>query len=393
MKKILLLVGIILLASCNSAKRAQRELSTGNYVKSINIAVNQLQRSKTNRRAQQQMLILEEGFQKLKQRDKKRIKFLQRENVASNSVEIHDLYVQLNEIQNQIRPLLPLQHESRSRQMQFEFVDLDQKIIGAREKMVSYLYDEANLLLNTGDKFSAREAYEDLQRIEQLRPNFKDTRQMLNEAKLMGTDFILVTLVNTTDFTIPNRVQDMLLDFNTYGLDDEWTAYHTERQQSLDYDYGIRIQFSDFIFSPDILREREVNLEEEVVDGWDYKRDSRGAFIRDEDGNRIKENNYVTVAGKMIQSLQQKSVSVQAQVVFRDIKSGQNINSFPLTSEFVFENISGVFQGDARVLSDEDKVILNNRPVPFPSNEQMLIDAGEEIKQNLKAILVRNKLY
>lgn len=392
MKKILLLVGIILLASCNSAKRAQRELSTGNYVKSINIAVNQLQRNKTNRRAQQQMLILEEGFQKLKQRDKKRIKFLQRENVASNSVEIHDLYVQLNEIQNKIRPLLPLQNESQSRQMQFEFLDLDQKIIDAREKMVSYLYEEANLLLNSGDKFSAREAYEDLQRIEQLRPNFKDTRQMLNEAKLMGTDFILVTLINTTDFTIPNRVQDMLLDFNTYGLDDEWTTYHTERQQSLDYDYGIRIQFSDFVFSPDMLREREINLEEEVVDGWEYKKDSRGAYIRDEEGKRIKVNNYVTVSGLMLQSLQQKSVAVQAQVIYRDIKSGQNINSFPLASEFVFENISAVFQGDARVLSDEDKVILNNRPVPFPSNEQMLIDAGEEIKQNLKAILVRNKL-
>lgn len=391
MKKALLLITIILVSSCNSAKRAQRELSTGNYVKSINIAVNQLQRNKTNRRAQRQMLILEEGFQKLKQRDKKRIKFLQRENIASNSVEIHDLYVQLNDIQNKIRPLLPLQNESQSRPMQFEFLDLDQKIIDAREEMVSYLYEEANLLLNTGDKFSAREAYNDLNRIESLRPNFRNTRQMLNEARLLGTDFILVTLLNTTDFTIPNRVQNMLLDFNTYGLDNEWTAYHTERNQDLDYDYGIRIQFTDFLFSPDMLREREIVLEEEVVDGWEYKKDARGAFIRDNEGNRIKENVYVTVSGVMIQSLQQKSVAVQAQVVFRDIKSGQNINNFPLASDFVFENISGVFQGDARVLSDEDKALLNNRPVPFPSNEQMLIDAGEEIKQNLKAILVRNK--
>lgn len=391
MKKILLLIGIILLASCNSAKRAQRELSTGNYVKSITIAVSQLQRNKTNRRAQQQMLILEEGFQKLKQRDKKRIKFLQRENVASNSVEIHDLYVRLNEIQNQIRPLLPLQNESQSRQMQFEFLDLDQKIIEARDQMLTYLYDEANLLLNSGDKFSAREAFEDLQRIEQLRPNFKDTRQMLNEAKLMGTDFVLVTLINTTDFVIPNRVQNMLLDFNTYGLADQWTAYHTERQQNLDYDYGIRIQFTDFVFSPDRLREREINLEKEVVDGWEYKKDSRGAYVRDEDGNRIKVNNYVMVSGLLLESLQQKSVAVQAQVIYRDIKAGQNINSFPLATEFIFENLSAVFQGDARVLSDEDKEILNNRPVAFPSNEQMLIDAGEDIKQKLKQILVRNK--
>ncbi len=392
MKKILLLVGFILISSCNSTKRAQRELATGNYIKSINIAVNQLQRNSSNRRGQQQMLILEEAFEKLKSRDKKRVKFLKRENIPSNSVEIHDLLVQLDDVQNKIRPLIPLYNENQSREMKFEFQNLDQKIIDARNEMVDYLYDEANLLLDSGDKFSAREAYKDLIRIEELRPNFRSTREMLNEAKLMGTDFILVTLINKTDFVIPNRVQSMLLDFNTYGLDNEWTAFHTDRQQNLDYDYGIRIQFSDFAFSPDIVREREINLEEEVVDGWEYKRDQRGNILRDSKGNKIKVNTYTTVSGVMLQSLQQKSVGVKAQVVYRDIKSGQNINTFPLVSEFAFENISGVFNGDARVLSDEDKMILDNPPVPFPSNERMLIDAGEEIKTNLKRILVRNPI-
>jgi hypothetical protein len=63
-----------------------------------------------------------------------------------------------------------------------------------------------------------------------------------------------------------------------------------------------------------------------------------------------------------------------------------------LVSEFVFENLYGQFQGDARVLNDDQKQWLRNRAVPFPSNERMLIDASEEVKAQLKGIIKRNQI-
>lgn len=378
--------------SCSSSRRAERQVLLGNFEQAIDIAISNLQRNKTNRRAQQQMLILEDAFAKMKIRDKNRIKFLEKERLPVNTVEIYRTYEKLNTIQDRIRPLLPLYNNNLGRDMNFQMTDLSRQIIEARDNVAEYFYQEALELLSYGDKMSARKAYEDLTELESIRPNYKNTRELLNEAFLMGTDFVLVSIVNGTDFVIPRPVQELLLDFNTFGLNDRWTQYHAEEERGLDYDYGIRIEFMNFLFSPDMLREREVKLEDEVVDGWEYQRDARGNFVLDDKGERIRVNNYVKVSGILYKSIQQKSVAVEARVIYRDLKLGQNINTFPLASEFIFENVFGSFQGDARVLNDDEKRIIRNAGVPFPSNERMLIDAGEEIKQNLRNIIYRNRI-
>lgn len=385
------LVGF-LLVSCNSSKRAQRQMLSGNFEQAIDIAVSNLQRNKTNRRAQDQMLLLEEAFSKMQLRDKRRVKFLEKERLPVNTVEIYRTYERLNRTQERILPLLPLYHQGQNREMNFQINDYSNQIIEARDNVAEYFYQEALELLSYGDKMSARKAHEDLLELESIRPNYKNTRELINDAFFMGTDFVLVSITNSTNFVIPQPVQELLLDFNTFGLDDRWTQYHNEEEQGLDYDYGIRIDFMNFLFSPDMLREREVKLEDEVVDGWRYAKDGRGNFILDDKGNKVREDIYVTVGGTLFETIQQKSVAVEARVIYRDFKSNQNINTFPLASEFIFENVFGSFQGDARVLNDEQKRLIKNRGVAFPSNERMLIDAGEEIKQNLRTIIYRNRV-
>ncbi|MGM0636494.1 MAG: hypothetical protein ACQESK_10555 [Bacteroidota bacterium] len=390
MKRLFLLLLIAGLFSCNSAKRAQKQLSTGNYEQAIEIAVNHLQRNKTRKRGQQQMLILEEAFKKLKARDKRRLRFLKKEKVEANIVEIHQIYEKLSRIQDKIRPLLPLYHEGAGRDIRFRFVDYSQEIINSRNELVEFYYHEAQELLQTGEKYSARQAYDDLKEIESLRPNYKNTRVMMEDAYYIGTDFVLVDIQNKTNTVIPRQVHEMLTDFNTFGLDEFWTQYHAEEEPELDYDYGVKIEFMNFMFSPDQLREKEETLSREVVDGWQYKTDRNGNYILDDEGNKIKEDVYVEVEGVLFHAIQQKSVAVEARVIYRDFKQGQNINTFPLTSEFMFENAYGSFSGDARVLNDEEKQVIKNKPVPFPSNERMLIDASEDIKQQLRYIIRRN---
>lgn len=393
MKKITyLLIGLLTLAACNSAKQAQRNLAMGNYEQAIDIAINHLQRDQTRNRGQEQILILQDAFEKIKLRDKKRIRFLEREKNASNSVEIYDTYLKLDRIQNRIQPLLPLYHEELGKNVDFEFTDYASDILTAQDNLVEFYYNEAIALLNTEEKFSARTAYDDLQEVERIRPNYKDTRQLMDEAYFMGTDFVIATIQNQTGFVIPAQVQEVLTDFNTYGLDDKWTVYHTNKEPNLDYDFGLVINFVNFEFSPDQLREREMQLKEEVIDGWQYKKDARGNYILDDEGDKIKEDILVDAEGVMLQSIQRKAVAVEARVIFQDLKANQTINTIPLASEFIFENIFAQFQGDRRVLSDEQKQMLKNRAVPFPSNERMLIDASEDVKAKLKSIIQRNRL-
>ena len=393
MKKILLLCTVLLvLVSCNSAKKAQKKIAMGNYEQAIDIAINHLQRDQTRSRGQEQILILQEAFTKLTVRDKKRIRFLEREKNDANIIEIYNTYQKLDRIQNRIQPLLPLYHQGLATNVEFNFTDYSSAILEAQDELVEFYYQEANMLLNSREKFSARQAFDDLQELQSIRPNYKNTVKLIDEAYFLGTDFVIVSIENQTGFVIPQQLQDVITDFNTYGLNDKWTQYHTNLETDLDYDFGLLIDFTNFNFSPDQLREREIQLQDEIVDGWKYKTDARGNYIKDDEGNRIKEDIYVEVEGVLIKSVQRKAVMVEARVIYQDLKANQQINSFPLASEFIFENVFASFQGDARVLNDEERQLLQNRAVPFPSNERMLIDASEEIKANLKSILNRNKL-
>ncbi|GGE19475.1 hypothetical protein GCM10010831_20740 [Psychroflexus salis] len=364
----------------------------GNYEQAIDIAINHLQRDQTRSRGQEQILILQEAFTKLTVRDKKRIRFLEREKNDANIIEIYNTYQKLDRIQNRIQPLLPLYHQGLATKVEFNFTDYSSAILEAQDELVEFYYQEANMLLNSREKFSARQAFDDLQELQSIRPNYKNTVKLIDEAYFLGTDFVIVSIENQTGFVIPQQLQDVITDFNTYGLNDKWTQYHTNLETDLDYDFGLLIDFTNFNFSPDQLREREIQLQDEIVDGWKYKTDARGNYIKDDEGNRIKEDIYVEVEGVLIKSVQRKAVMVEARVIYQDLKANQQINSFPLASEFIFENVFASFQGDARVLNDEERQLLQNRAVPFPSNERMLIDASEEIKVNLKSILNRNKL-
>ena len=68
----------------------------------------------------------------------------------------------------------------------------------------------------------------------------------------------------------------------------------------------------------------------------------------------------------------------------------QLIQSFPLTSEFVFENIYSTYKGDRRATETNYYSYFDKRAIPFPSNEQMVYDTGEDLKNKLKNLILRN---
>lgn len=128
------------------------------------------------------------------------------------------------------------------------------------------------------------------------------------------------------------------------------------------------------------------------MDGYSYKKDRRGEFVLDSVGHKIKIEKYITVKGTLYKTVQTKSLALEGKGDYLDLERNQLINSYPLESEFIFENIFARFKGDERLLANEDKTMLSNHFVPFPSNEQMLVDASEDIKGRLYPILKRSKL-
>ncbi|WP_127845025.1 hypothetical protein [Psychroflexus aestuariivivens] len=375
------------LFACQSVKRTTKAMNSGNYMEAINMSVSQLQKGKDRKKSPEYADLLYRSYQKMKERDLELITFLRKENLQANTKEIFELYKRLDRIQQKIKPLTPLEDKNGD-EIAFNFEDYSDVIIQEKENYVDYLYKNSLDFIENGNKTQNRVAFNYLEEIENLMPGYKNINELKKEAFFNGTDFVIVTLQNNTNMIIPEMMEDRLLNFDTYGLDDFWTEYHVSERTNINYDFAVDIEFINIEFSPERLVEREIPLEREVKDGWQYKKDRNGNFILDSDGEKIKEDIYVNVSGILYETFQTKYVDVQARVDYFDLITNQKINSYPLESQFVFENRFASFNGDDRVLGKDEKFLLTQRPVDYPTNEQMLTDASDDIKSKLKSILI-----
>ena len=390
--KLSILLIVVLLFSCSSVKKTQEDLNTGNYEAAINKSLVKLADNKSKKGNQDYIYLLEDAFEKNSKRELKRIDFLKQEGNPANAEKIYHTYVRLNSIQERITPLLPLQIYDEDRNASFQFKKYKTDIINSKNELSAYLYENASNLLNTAKyKNEYRKAYEDFTYLSELSPNYKDTRDKIEESYQKGLDFVNVKLFNNTDKIIPTDLEEDLLNFNTYGLNDLWTTYHTNPQNNIKYDYDMLLEFININISPEHVNEKQIIKEKQIKDGWKYLLDDNGNAVKDSLGNQIKVDKFRTVRCNFYKFTQHKDVQISGNISYVDLKTNQQINSYPLTSGFVFEHIYANYDGDKRALENDLIRFLSARSVQFPSNEQMVYDAGEDLKNNIKNIIRRHK--
>ena len=392
MKKALLLVITILAAACSSVKKTQVALNSGNYDGAIAIALDKLRENKTKKSNQPYVIMLEQAFAKATDRDLQQIRFLQAGNNLADLEDIYESYNRIVNRQDMIRPLLPLHLEDENRKARFEFKDYTHQIITSRNALSDYLYDHATSLLQQGmGKFDYRKAYDDLSYLNNINPGYKDAAILMQEARAMGVDYVRVSMTNESKKIIPERLEQDLLNFNTYGLNDLWTEYHNEPRADINYDYEMSLNIKDIAFTPEQVSEKVVLKEKQVQDGYKYVLDQNGNVKKDSLGNDIKVENFITVRSRFQQFTQFKAVNVTGQVIFKDLVSGQMVNTYPIGTEFIFRHYYAEHQGDQRALETADIDLLQAKLVPFPSNEEMVYNAGEDIKHRVMNILKKQQ--
>ena len=393
MKKALLyFTTIVFLIACGGVKKTQEAINTGNYHQAINRALHNLSDNKDKKGHQPFILMLEEAFAKNASRELQHIAFLEKDGNPANMEAIYKGYSHLKSIQERIRPLLPLYVMEENRNANFAFRNYDEDILNAKDRLSNYLYDNAmSLLNNASNKQDYRNAYEDFKYLDEINPGFEDTKEQMERAYQKGLDYVKVRMVNDTDLIIPARLESELLNFNTFGLDDLWTQYHNNPIKDLKYDYEMQVAFRDINISPEQVSEKQFVKEKQVKDGYKYLEDENGNLVKDSLGNEIKVDRFKTVRCNYYQFTQQKIAQVTGTVSYIDLQSKQQINTYPLSSEFMFQHIYANYNGDKRALDNDLVALLNLASVPFPSNEQMVYDAGEDLKARLKEIVVRHR--
>lgn len=391
MKKITFLLSLFVLISSCSVKQTRNSLTSGNYDQAIDNAVSNLRTNKDKKGKQDYVYILEEAFAKAKERDLNAINLLAKDANPAQLEKLYNTYLQLNSRQEKIKPLLPLKLIKEGRNAIFPFDNYNDQIINSKNALSAYLYANAKKLMATSDKMNFRKAYDDMDYLNQINPNYKDVLRLMDDAKFKGSDYVSVYTKNETNMIIPARLQNDLLDFSTYGLNDKWTVYHSNKQKGISYDYGMMINFREIYISPEQIKEREFVKERIIKDGLKKLIDANGKEMLDEKGKVVMVDNLRTVTARIYEFRQFKSCQITAKIDYINFRSNQLLQSFPLTSEFIFENIYATYKGDRRASDDNYYSYFDKRAVAFPNSEQMVYDTGEDLKAKIKDIITRNR--
>ncbi|TBN06380.1 hypothetical protein EYD45_00395 [Hyunsoonleella flava] len=385
MKKILLSVLVLVfLMSCSTRRQMEKTISYGNYDRAINDAIGKLKINKDRRGKADIIMLLEEAYYKATARDLENIRFLKKDNNPESYLRIFDAYASLDNRQEAIKPLLPLY--VKGNEVRFDFNDYSNEIITYRNSASLQLYNNAQALLNSSNKFDIRAAYNQLREIEDINPNYKDTRELMNVAHQKGTDFVLVDMINDSGKIIPARLENDLLNFSSYGINTFWLQFHSVAEEKVNYDFNMKVNFRDINISPEQIKERQIIKEKQIADG---KQDliENGKVVKDSLGNAIKVDRMKTVRCEYYEFTQFKASQITGNIEYYDLRNNQLVDAFPISSEFVFEHIYATSRGDRRALDTSLIPFLELRAVPFPTEEQMIFDTGEDLKLQLKQII------
>lgn len=390
MKRTILLLLTLFLFSCG-VKQTQSMLSNGDYDGAIERALDGLRTNKNAKGNQDYVYLLEEAFAKAKERDLNNLSLLIKEKNPSNFEKIYNLYIQLHTRQDKIRGVLPLKLLKENRNALFPFSDYSNELVASKADLSTYLYDNSKKQLSSKNKLILRQTYDDLVYLDKLNPDYKNVRELIDIAKFKGTDFVFVSSKNETNMVIPARLQDDLLDFSTYGINDKWTEYHNKKQNHISYDFALVVNFREIKISPEQVREKQFIKEKQIKDGTKPLLDSNGVQVKDSEGKPMVVDVMKTITANIYEFTQFKSVQTTAKVEFHDLNTNQLIDAYPLTSEFVFNYIYANYNGDKSACEQDYFQYFDRRAVLFPTNEQMVYDSGEDIKAKLKAIITGNR--
>ncbi|MEM8522272.1 hypothetical protein [Flavobacterium sp. PL12] len=391
MKKITLLLSFFILFSACGVKQTQNLLSSGNYDQAIDNAIPNLRTNKDKKGKQDYVYLLEEAFAKAKERDLNMISLLAKDANPTQLEKMYNTYLQLNQRQEKIKPILPLRLLKEGRNAIFPFENYNDQIIDSKNALSAYLFANAKKLMASGDKMNFRNAYDDLEYLNKINPNYKNVKQLLEESLFKGSDYVLVYTKNETNMIIPVRLQNDLLDFSTLGLNDKWTVYHSNKLKNINYDYGLMINFRNIYISAEQIKEREFSKERIIKDGSKKLIDANGKEVFDVNGKVVMVDNLRTVNASIYEFKQFKSCQITAKIDYVNYRSNQLLKTFPITSEYIFENIYATYKGDRRASDDNYYSYFDRKAVVFPSTEQMIYDTGEDLKSKIKSIITQNR--
>jgi len=369
----------LFLAGCNSSEKL---LEKGSYDLAIEKSVENLRKKPSDRK---EFRVLKEAYGKANSFDRDHIRFLEREGRPENWIEIYELYSLLDIRQNRIKTL------PSSLLNEFNLVDYDDNIINSKDKAADLYYQSGTALLEKGGRENARLAYSDFEQITRLYSSYRDVDDKLLESRYHGTNQVLFLIENNSGVILPEDFDYELKKISLNAINRDWLNFDTREDSAKVYDYVVVLDIDRIDISPERIESRSYTETAEIEDGTRYLFDDNGNVKKDSLGNDIKVPAVKEVSAEIVESVQYKSARVAGAVDYIDLRTDQLAKTEEMIVDAVFEYHSAVASGDKEAISKETLKKLNRKPVPFPSDEVLLMEAAYLLKEKTKGAVNRNR--
>lgn len=390
MKRIFLFLvaSLLLFSACNSSKK---NLQKGNYDEIITKSVKKLIKNPDNTK---DAILLDKAYKLANERDLDAIKFLKLEGQPNTWDKVLYHYELLRNRQQRLKPVLPLQLNGQI--INYSQVDYDAFIIESKRKAAAYFYANGKRLLESTDKLSIRQAYEELIRAKSYAgSSYFDLDNLIRDAEYKGISRVFVSIENSSLFNFPPEFMEEIMSGRTNRLSTKWVHYFFRHSNDkINYDYLALIKIKNVQVSPDDVKSIDRIYKKNVKDGFEYVLDSSGNVKKDTAGNDIRKIKYKVLQCALVETIQHKEARFIGEVEFFELNPVERlIGQKPFGTETVFHHVSARAIGDIRALDAEAKQLINSKQIPFPSDEELVFNNAMRIRQAIHRILRSNQVY
>jgi hypothetical protein len=389
MKTAIYTLGLALFLSLISCRSVQSLVDSGDYDAAIALATKKMRGDK--KKKTKHIKYLEKAFFKINGNDLEEISILKEVGDLDAYERILDLGQNIAYRQNLIIPYLPLVSKD-GYVGHFEMVNSNSIIneAGNRIKTLSFEKGKEYLKLakETHDKGYARDAYYAFLRVGDFDEDFKDVRALTALSSSLGVNHVLIETLFDNDLFLPRDITHYLDQVRYVPGSDKWTLYYDNVHARESFDFIARLKIIDIDISPEKERKRIFFEEKEIEDGQEYVLDKNGNVAKDTLGNDITRPKYSFIKARIKEIIREKSLGIRGEMELFETERGIT-QSLPISAEAIFEDLACIVRGDRRALSERTRKRVKDYPLEFPSDLELLLQTGDEIKQAFRYELDR----
>lgn len=369
-----------LIVSCVSSSK---KLQQGNYDDAISKSVKSLMKKPTDK---EETDILKRAYTLANSADQDGINRLKLSGQPDIWDEVLSRLTSLSSRQERVERL-PVQVLNK---IGFTRVDYNKEIAQSKLKAADYFYAHGVELLKNNDRPGARQAYTEFNRAKGYYPNYKDLDNKINESLNLGTNSVLFRFENLSNVMLPQDFENDMLKISLQSLNRQWLNFYTFEDKNAFYDFTIYLNLKAIELTPESLRDVLYDEEKTVDDGFQYILDAKGNVKKDSLGNDIKVKKYKTIKCHVKETQMEKRALVSGTVDFYDNRNGQLVRTQDITTESVFDHRFAQVNGELSAMSEKTRKLTTVKPLPFPSNLQMIANTAEDLKRIAKDYISQN---